>query len=441
MELMVAPTPTATTPSYVFFDDKLDAKNNNNISSSSSTCPSPNHHLELRLPQRNPKLNLSLFHNLPYHISSQPLQTLTPLTTILRKKNNNNKKKRKGATTLDILRLMNSLSFPIPIDIYTSLIKECTVSGDPETAIELHAHITRSGIKPPLPLLNRILIMFVSCGLLESARNLFDSMTVRDFNSWAILFVAYYDIADYEEAIGVFVSMLGQLGMLDFPPWIWACLLKACACTVNISLGMQVHGWLLKLGIYDHVLLSSSLISFYGRLKCLEDANVVFDQVSRHNTLTWTAKMISDCRERHFSEVLGDFKEMGRQGIKKDSFTFSSVLKACGKMLDHERCGEQVHADAVKLGLVSDDYVQCSLIAMYGRSGLLRDAKQMFEMTQNERKVDCWNAMLMGYIQNGLYFEAVKFLYQMKAAGMQPQESLLNKVRIACGSITYSSMN
>ncbi|KAJ1380941.1 Tetratricopeptide-like helical domain superfamily [Sesbania bispinosa] len=415
MELIVAPPPTPPT--------------------TSTASPSSNHLLELPLPLplRYPKL----LHNIHTSSHSQPLLPLTPKTTTWR--NNNNK--RKEATTSHILHLMDALPFPIPIDIYTSLVKECTLSGDPQTAIELHTHIIHSGIKPPLPFLNRILIMLVSCGLLDNARQLFDSMTVRDFNSWATLFVAYYENADYEESTCVFVNMLDQLGMMEFPPWIWSCLLTACACTVNIPLGMQVHGWLLKLGSSNHVLLSSSLIRFYGRFKCLEDANVVFNQVSRHNTLTWTAKIINGCKEMHFSEALDDFMEMRRQGIKKDSFTFSSVLKACGKMLDHGRCGQQVHADAIKLGLVSDKYVQCSLIAMYGRSGLLRDAKQVFEMTQDEGNADSWNAMLMCYIQNDMYIEAVKFLYQMKEAGMQPHEPLLNKVRIACGSITYPSMN
>ncbi|KAK7406975.1 hypothetical protein VNO78_08613 [Psophocarpus tetragonolobus] len=418
MVLITAPVPTV--PSHhLLFDENVDLKNMN-----PRTLPSPQHQLELRPPLRHP-------------IHSSP-QALTPLTTTFTKKKKNN---RKGTTTSDILHLMDALPFPVPIDIYTSLIKECTVSGDPETAIELFTHISKSGIKPPLPFLNRILILFVSCGLLDDARHMFDKMRLRDFNSWATLFVAYYDAAHYDEVTTVFFNMLCQLDVLQFPPWIWPCLLKACACTENVPLGIQVHGWLLKLGACDHVLISSSLINFYGRFTSLEDASAVFNGLSRHNTLTWTAKIVSGCRERHFSLVFGDFKEMGMRGVKKDCFTFSSVLKACGKMQNRERCGEQVHADAIKLGFVSDHYVQCSLIAMYGRCGLLRDAKSMFEMTRKERKVDCWNAMLMGYIQNGLYNEAVKFLYQMQAAGMQTRESLLKKLRIACGSINYSDMN
>ncbi|KOM41281.1 hypothetical protein LR48_Vigan04g147900 [Vigna angularis] len=131
---------------------------------------------------------------LRYPIHTFP-RLLIPQTTTFTMKEPK-KKKRKEATTSDILHLMDALPFPRPVDIYTSLIKECTVFGDPETAIELYTYISKSGMKPLLPFLNRILIMFVSCGLFENARHMFDKMRVRDFNSWATLFVAYYDNAE-----------------------------------------------------------------------------------------------------------------------------------------------------------------------------------------------------------------------------------------------------
>ncbi|KOM41731.1 hypothetical protein LR48_Vigan04g192900 [Vigna angularis] len=161
---------------HLFFDQNLDLKNNN-----LSSLPSPSHQLELLPPLRYP------IHTFPC--------LLIPQTTTFTMKEPK-KKKRKEATTSYILHLMDALPFPILVDIYTLLIKECTVSGDPETAIELYTHISKSGMKPPLPFLNRILIMFVSCGLLENARHMFDKMRVRDFNSWVTMFVAYYDNAE-----------------------------------------------------------------------------------------------------------------------------------------------------------------------------------------------------------------------------------------------------
>ncbi|XP_028772657.1 pentatricopeptide repeat-containing protein At1g31790-like [Neltuma alba] len=376
--------------------------------------------------------------NLP-STSPQPVKLLRPQTNhangfSLQKKEN----EKKGfipaqSTVSDVLRLMDGLGFSIPIDMYVSLIEECTVSGDPHAAMELYVHITQSGIDPPLSFLNRLLLLFASCGLVERAHHLFDKMSVRDINSWAILLVAYFDNANYEEAIGLFLNMLDQVSILELPNWILVCLLKACSYSINLDLGKQVHGCLVKLDISNDVRLTCALIRFYGKFNCLEDANIAFNKVARHNTFTWTAKIVNDCREMHFYEVLNDFKEMGRRGIRKNSFTVSSVLKACGRMPSHGHCGEQVHANAIKLGLALDTYVECGLIDMYGRCGLVREAKLVFEMIHNRANEACWNAMLMGYMQNGLYIEAIKLLYQMKAAGLQPQESLLKELRIACG--------
>ncbi|KAK3032604.1 hypothetical protein RJ639_037368 [Escallonia herrerae] len=131
---------------------------------------------------------------------------------------------------------------------------------------------------------------------------------------------------------------------------------------------------------------------------------------------------------------------MGREGTRKNSFTVSSVLKACGKIEDGGHCGRQVHANAIKLGLVSKNYVQSVLVGMYGRFGLVTDARRMFEINADGRNAACWSAMIAGYIRNGFSIEAIKILYEMNVAGLKPQESLLNEVMSACGSKSIESI-
>ena len=288
--------------------------------------------------------------------------------------------------------------------------------------------------------------MYVSCGLIHTARHLFDKMNVLKKNSisWAIMVAAYMDNGFYEEAIFLFVQILQHHStiMLELPPWIFICVLKACAHTMNMALGKQVHGWLLKVGYAANLFLSSSLISFYGKFRCLEDADFVFDQTSERDTVIWTAKMVNKCREEHhMHEALIAFMEMGMAGVKRNKFTYSSVLRACGRMNDHGCFGRLIHASTIKLGLESDTYVQCGLVDMYGKCGLLREARRVFETLNdtNKTSIVCWNAMLTGYIRHGLYIEAIKFLYRMKAAGIQPHESFLNEIRIACGSTTFGN--
>lgn len=302
-------------------------------------------------------------------------------------------------------------------------------------AAELHAHVKRTGFRPDVPFLNRLLLMHVSCGSIANARQLFDEMTRKDFNSWATMIAGYVDNGDYEEALEIFITMLQYHGnILEFPAWIIVSTLKACVNTTNMGLGEQVHGWILKMGYPLNLFLSSSLINFYGKFSCLEGADLVFDQMSHRDTVIWTTKIVNNCKEKQFSDALNAFKEMGKAGIKKNHFTFSSVLKACGRMQPDGQCGQQVHANAIKVGVETDIFVQCGLVDMYGKCGLLRDSRAVFEMIGNKKNAASWNAMLTSYIQHGFNVEAVKFLYQMKDAGIQPQKSIINEVRIVCGS-------
>ncbi|XVE94167.1 hypothetical protein REPUB_Repub01dG0258500 [Reevesia pubescens] len=359
---------------------------------------------------------------------SPPARTPTATSKLI----SNNPSSSSSHTTSDILRLMDSLSLPIPPDIYASLIKECTITRHSRRALELHSHIKKSRSKLSLPLLNRLLLMHLLCGHLEIAHQLFDQMFLRDFNSWAIMIVACLHAGDFEEAIAYFVFMEYRNFLFKFPAWIIICLLKSCVLAKNMELGKQVHGQLLKLGISNDLSLSGSLINFYGNFRCLDDANFVFNQLSQRNTVTWTAKIVNSCREEQFDKVIDDFIEMGRQGIKKNSFTFSSVLKACAGMNDDGMSGRQVHANAIKLGLESDVFIHCGLINMYGKCRLVRDAEKAFEIVDDKRNIACWNAMIMGYVHNKFCVEAIKLLYGMKEAGIKVQESLINDVRIAC---------
>lgn len=281
--------------------------------------------------------------------------------------------------------------------------------------------------------------MFISCGCIPNARQVFDEMTKRDFNSWAIMIAGYADTGDYEEVVNLFINPKLQYIIYScntFPvSWVFVCVLKACAHTLNFTLGKQIHGWLIKSGYSNDVFVSSSLISFYGKVGSFKDGDLVFNGISsRRNVVVWTARINNNCKEENFRQVIDVFKQMGKEGVRKNSFTFSSVLRACAKISDDGNCGEQVHANAIKLGLESKSYVQCGLVNMYGKFGLINDAKRVFNVNENRRNVACWNAMLTSYVQNGCVIEAIKFLYQMKAAGVQPQELWLNKLRSLCGS-------
>ncbi|KAF9690229.1 hypothetical protein SADUNF_Sadunf01G0173800 [Salix dunnii] len=63
--------------------------------------------------------------------------------------------------------------------------------------------------------------MYVKCGGLDSAREIFDTMGVRDVFSWTSMVNGYAENGELEAAALVCVlSACGQLGCLDFGQWI-----------------------------------------------------------------------------------------------------------------------------------------------------------------------------------------------------------------------------
>ncbi|PIA30859.1 hypothetical protein AQUCO_05300002v1 [Aquilegia coerulea] len=355
-------------------------------------------------------------------------------------KKNGNSWCNANASVCDILRLMDSLHLSISLDVYAYLIKECTKLKDAESGSQVYFHMTRNGHQPTLLLANRLLLMYVSCGRLDSAHQLFDKMILKDSITWVTMIAGHFDNGEYVETLTLFKQMQEQCGLLEESMWglIIDCVLRACIQTVDFGLGKQVHGLVLKMdkkifnkggGCSNDLFLGSLLISFYGKLGSIRSARCIFDKLELRDTVVWTNMIVVYSKEEHFKEVLETFKEMGRAGTKKNTFTLSSVIRACGRMGD-EGSGKQVHCNAIKLGIESDQFVRCSLVDMYGKCGMVKDARRLFEMARGyEKRTNdvCWNAMLTGYTQNGFYNEAIKFLYKMQSNGVQPPESLLNQ--------------
>ncbi|KAF5206787.1 Pentatricopeptide repeat-containing protein [Thalictrum thalictroides] len=339
---------------------------------------------------------------------------------------------------------MDSLHLSIPLDVYAYLLKECTQLKDAESGSQVYSHMTQNGYQPTLLLANRLLLMYASCARLVSAHQLFDKMIVKDSVTWATMIAGHFDNGDHLETLTLFKQMREQCG---FEQSMWRlivdCVLLACIQTGDFGLGQQVHGLVFKMdkkifnkggGCSDELFIGSLLINFYGKLGCISSARCIFDKMELRDTVVWTNMIVVYNREEHFQEVLEVFKEMGRAGTKKNNFTLSSVIRACGRMGD-ERSGRQAHCNAIKLGIELDQFVRCSLVDMYGKCGMVKDARKLFEMARRyEKKTNdvCWNAMLTAYVQNGFYNEAIKFLYEMKSNGVQPPESLLNQVRVDC---------
>ncbi|CAK9170819.1 unnamed protein product [Ilex paraguariensis] len=300
----------------------------------------------------------------------------------------------------------------------------------------------KAGYSNDLFLSSSLVIFYRKSGCLEGAHFVFGQLTLPNIVRKSVLMKL--------------LVCLRRWGGVKMNSFTFSSVLKACRkLTDDGYYGRQVHAKAIKLGVNLKSYVQCGLVDMYGKFGLVRNARRVFEMNGvKKNAACWNAMLNAYIQHASCIEVVKAgysndlflssslvifYRKSGclegdGGGVKKNSFTFSSVLKACRKLTDDGYYGRQVHAKAIKLGVNLKSYVQCGLVDMYGKFGLVRNARRVFVMNGVKKNAACWNAMLNAYIQHGSCIEVVKVLYVMKGGGLEPRESLVNAVWFFCGS-------
>ncbi|GAB2234646.1 hypothetical protein Droror1_Dr00003904 [Drosera rotundifolia] len=87
--------------------------------------------------------------------------------------------------------------------------------------------------------------------------------------------------------------------------------------------------------------------------------------------------------------------------LSLDAFVFPLALKSCAA-LRLPLLATSLHSHLTKTSFLHNPFVSCALVDCYGKCGLVVDARKVFdEMSERERTVVVWNAMISVYVRNG----------------------------------------
>uniref|UniRef100_A0A803LKG9 Jacalin-type lectin domain-containing protein n=1 Tax=Chenopodium quinoa TaxID=63459 RepID=A0A803LKG9_CHEQI len=194
-------------------------------------------------------------------------------------------------------------------------------------------------------------------------------------------------------------------------------LLDCCIELNSAELGRELHS---RVHLVQDVcpFVETKLVSMYAKCGCLNDARKVFDEMSERNLFSWSAMIGAYSREQRWSEVVGLFGLMMKEGILPDGFLFPKILQACGKCEDFET-GRLIHSLVIRSGMSSCKRVINALLAVYVKCRKMSLARRFFE-EMDERDIVSWNSMISGYCRTGENVEAHRLLNMMFEEGIEP---------------------
>ncbi|XP_057861280.2 pentatricopeptide repeat-containing protein At2g21090 isoform X2 [Cryptomeria japonica] len=191
---------------------------------------------------------------------------------------------------------------------------------------------------------------------------------------------------------------------LDFS--LYNSLLQSCLKFKDLPQGKRVHAHIILTGFTPEINVGTKLITLYAKCGSLEDGRRILKEMTEYDVVSWTGLIAAYSKRGQSKEALSVFYEMQEAGIKPNEFTFASILSAYADLEALEQ-GKVVHKDIIKGGFDSDVYVSNGLVNLYGKCGIIGDARKVFDKI-SKRETASWNAMISGYVQNGCVNEALE---------------------------------
>ncbi|KAL6284632.1 hypothetical protein ACE6H2_015561 [Prunus campanulata] len=192
---------------------------------------------------------------------------------------------------------------------------------------------------------------------------------------------------------------------------------------------------MLTLGLQNDPALRKNLINFYFSCHFCDSAKLVFQSIENPSSISlWNGVMTGFTKNHMFVEALGLFESLLRYPyIGPDSYTYPSVLKACGA-LGQVGFGKMIHNHLIKTGFISDIVVVSSLVCMYAKCNVFDCALRLFD-EMPERDVACWNTVISCYYQDGQAQKAMELFEKMSNSGFTPNSATLTTVISSCARL------
>ncbi|XP_057812269.1 LOW QUALITY PROTEIN: pentatricopeptide repeat-containing protein At1g53600, mitochondrial-like [Salvia miltiorrhiza] len=250
---------------------------------------------------------------------------------------------------------------------------------------------------------------FSNRGMTGKCADLFSKMPRPDDVAWTALISAFVYNEEYEEAIRRFNQMI--LNGIRPNPLTLSSLLSASASLASLSLGLQIHNFVIKMVMEHDLSIQNSLVSMYSKCGSVEDAYKIFKSITKPNTVSFNSMITGFAHNGYGEEALDLFSQLVDGGLNPTEVTFLGVLSACthAGFVEEGRHYFKSMRTFFELEPGLDHYA--CMVDLLGRAGLLDEALNLIETMPVEPHAGVWGALL-GASRTHMHLDLAKLAAQ-----------------------------
>ncbi|KAI5057935.1 hypothetical protein GOP47_0027950, partial [Adiantum capillus-veneris] len=325
------------------------------------------------------------------------------------------------SVALELFEQLKGENVKPDVVMFSSVLNACGGLNAVEQGKCLHDKVLRSEFHSDESLWIVLIGMYIKCGYLEEAVNLFERLAVKDSLAWGAIIIGHIQHGDLPLAFRFF-SRMQDYG-IGADETILMSLLKTCSSSQELKF---MHEKIRQNGFETHLGIGNSLIDMYGKTGNLVEARKIFDGLLHKDIITWNSMIAGYAEHGLIAPLLELYGKMQQDCVELDTFTYSCFLKACRKMRAID-LGNLTFEHIVRKAYETDVVIMRSAIEMYSELGSLEDARNIFYVVSS--KCSSLSSVMIGVFAEHNYIElAIQCFEDMQKQGVKPDDRTYTSV-------------
>ncbi|PWA93076.1 hypothetical protein CTI12_AA074680 [Artemisia annua] len=305
----------------------------------------------------------------------------------------------RGCEAIEVYRLMQKEGVEGDRVAVLGLVQACACVGNVKIGLSVHGYLIRRDVRFMDVVVQTSLVdMHAKNGNLEYAYGVFKSMHNKNIVSWSTLISGYAQNGLASNAFDLLVEMQKFGFKPDMASIVGA--LLACSQMGSVKLAKSLHGYAIKMLVFDEVL-GTSLIDTYSKCGALPYTRKLFDKIPSKDLVLWNTMIASYGIHGHGHEAIKMFHNMLEANTKPDHTSFASLLSALSHAgLVHEgRLWFNLMVNEYNIEPTSKHYA--CMADLLARAGHVEEAYNLTGSMKTEPGLAFWAALLSGCHNHG----------------------------------------
>uniref|UniRef100_A0A1D1XEG9 Pentatricopeptide repeat-containing protein At1g20230 n=1 Tax=Anthurium amnicola TaxID=1678845 RepID=A0A1D1XEG9_9ARAE len=275
----------------------------------------------------------------------------------------------------------------------TSVLSACTDLKAQPQGMQIHGYVLRNSLESNIFVSTALVDMYAKCENMDYAVRVFGRIREKNTVTWNTLMAGYNSNVEPENALKLFPEMLYE-GYIPSSITLLI-LLLACGSTAALSLGRELHGYIVK-SIFDDppLTVENTLVGMYTKCGSIQEARLVFDCTVPKDLVLWNTMISAYSMHGLTKDTICLFEQMEQSGLKPDHITFTSLLSACRQEGFVEEGWRYFNSMEDIYGIKpSLEHFTC-MVSIMGGVGLLEEALDFIGRMPFEPDAYVWAALL-----------------------------------------------